>query len=247
MCTCGTGYVPQDHPVTCVKCDPACPVCSGPTANDCVGLSPVAQFILTAQTLNANLPYLTQANSLICYRVRAIVSSAEASYARFLGGLNKDIQGNWHLTTAQCNLMLSADWDYVNLWLNQLFPSFTPPATATAAQLLTVYTVLRIWIYHFGSASLVYEPEWIAMRAGINSATLDWTKVLGWAGTSPGYSDGTNSYLFPPKLAAWLVLDSSDLSAFNAWTTVCDTANCSMKTQCCATPQFAKSACCGTN
>ena len=244
ICKCKAGYVSQDSPTTCTKCDPACAVCNGPTANDCVGVSDIAQFIVTSVGLNGNLPFTTQTNSLICFRFRKTAPSAEAHYASLLGNLNKDASGNWHLSSAQCSSMLSYDWDYVNYWLEKFFPSVVHPVDATPAQILSMQTVMRIWIFHFGSATLTYDRDWVALIGRINKTNIDWTKVLGWAGTSPGYYDGTTRYTFPAKLAAWLAIDTSDLTAFNSWSTICNVGSCGFKTECCATPQFVKSPCC---
>jgi hypothetical protein len=181
-----------------------------------VGVSDIAQFIITSVALNGNLPFTTQTNSLICYRFRKPVPSAEAHYASLLGSLGKDASGNWHLSSAQCSSMLSYDWDYVNYWLEKFFPTFDPPDNATPAQILSVKTVMRIWIFHFGSATLTYDQDWQDLIARLNTVNVDWTRVLGWAGTSPGYYDGATRYTFPAKLTAWLAIDSSDLSAFKA-------------------------------
>jgi len=173
-----------------------------------------------------------------------VVASAEPHFSTLLGGLNKDAQGAWRLTNAQCNIFLSSQWDYVNYWMKEFFPTFTPQSGATQAEILTVQTMLRIWIFHYGSASLHYNDDWAVVKATFNTVNLDWTRVLAWAGTTPGYYDGTTTHSLPPKVAAWVQGDTSDLFAFNTWTTLCDAGSCGFKTQCCDTPKFSESPCC---
>lgn len=62
-----------------------------------------------------------------------------------------------------------------------------------------------------------------------NNASLDWTKLLAWAGASTGYSpDGTTTSLFPAELEAMLTQASPELQLFN---TLCNSA-CPLGAQC---------------
>lgn len=101
---------------------------------------------------------------------------------------------------------------------------------------------MRIWIFHFGSATLTYDQDWKDLITRLNTVNVDWTRVLGW------HLSRLLRYEihFPCKANSLLAIDSIDLSAFNAWSTVCDSGSCDFKTECCSTPQFSTSLCCET-
>jgi hypothetical protein len=235
--------VPETSPLNdCVACDPLCTSCTGPSVSDCSDGNEISEFINASINLNGNLPYLTQTDTLICYRFQPALACAEALYTSLLGNLNIDASGNWHLNQAQCDVLLKLEWDSVSDDFDELFPNFTP--IGTSEENITVKTLLRLWIFEFGRTNIKYQSDWQDVRDVFNNIGTQWSTVLGWGGATPGFSVGSVSYTFPPDLKDRIDQDSAPLSAFNMWSHVCDSSGCLHKADCCNTPQFVTSDCC---
>lgn len=154
-CSCGSGYVPQSPAISaCVECHSGCPYCVDDTEAGCMGSKDQAIFATNLAT-SFQLPLLNQANGLICYR-QPVPDLNCNPLAIITGEIASDGDG-LHFTLAQCYELLEIQWPFVSSWFGILFPNFTPPPSATEAEIYALKTVLQVWILQFGPSTLTFE------------------------------------------------------------------------------------------
>lgn len=148
-------------------------------------------------------------------------------------------------TTFQCYELLLAEWPAMKLWFKRLFPEFTGPIHASKSEKAAIKYTIYLWILHFGPNE-VGSPDWDELRTALNDPASDWTKFLGWAGTStPQYlTNGTRISMkkYPGTLKDWLKSESgckgvtagcADLQVFNSVSKVCEVgAGCTVEDLC---------------
>ena len=150
----------------------------------------------------------------------------------------RDATTGFHLSLAQCYELLKTEWPYVQGAYNTLFGSFVLPLSATPTELTKFKSVLWMWILQYGSY-FAGSQQWTEVIAVFNSA-LEWDKLLGWAGTTPGISYKGTRHTFP----TYVKMSAAVLTVLNSHSTVCDASACGFQAECalakpgstCATP-----------
>lgn len=83
-----------------------------------------------------------------------------------------------------------------------------------------------MWILQYGPY-FAESQLWTDLLAVFNRA-VDWSKLLGWAGTTPGISyDGTR-HNFP----TYVTVPAAVLTVLNSHSTVCDASACGFQAEC---------------
>ena len=213
---------------------------------------PIAKWEVHLKAIDATLPLLVGANSKICYHVDVSQSCYQIAMSDLLG-LN-DLTG-WTATAADCAKVLSGLRAYLESVAARLFG---PAITSAARDGVTDFELLaQSWVLRVGHHALVTEHS--AFRAVINGIA-DWKTVHCGSGyllydasslTSdllgpvecdildnayPTGPDCTNASCTIEDAVKCAVIGSSVcVDAFGADITIfCDTAGCSLETECCA-------------
>lgn len=235
MCLCDN-FTQEDD--TCGTCDGTCTSCVGPSPAECMSNQEQVDFV--RQVSNAlHLPRLTETTDhLLCFnQPRLTWDTSGCAEDPLLAAVTGTISGYTSGTGAtptqsQCYELLSTQWYWLIGWFDTLFPNFTGPADATDSQILTIKSVIYLWILNFGPAEMK-SSEWTELTTVLTDATRDWTKLLGWAGESPMYATvetSTDAKSYPSILEAWLKSDSGcggktagcvDLAVFNLKSSLC--------------------------
>lgn len=237
-CACNQGfYMKVDY--TCGACVPAgCLYCIGPNPAECM-TSNQAAFVKRLATAYS-LPSLQESSDhLICYRTPLPVCSDAITLV--VGAVPNYGGGNVSLDAYQCYELLKAVWPSITHWFSQLIPGFTGPAGASESELLTIKSVIYLWILQYGPAQLKYDGAWIDLTTAFKAASSNWANYLAWMGGSPGYTldAGASTKSFPADLQAWLANSCSgdclvqELAVLNLKSTVCQNPSCvGMKSRC---------------
>lgn len=208
-------------------CNAGCSYCAGVSPAACMKSEDEASFA-TLLTALYSLPLASAANGLMCYRQPVPTLTCDPLLA-VIGNIGTAAGPD------ECFKLLTGQWPYVKYWFSDLFPNFTPPTATSYEVYMEVYmlkTVLWLWILQYGPSVLKSESAWQGLVTTFNNASLDWTKLLAWAGASTGYSpDGTATALFPAELEATLTQASPELQLFNHFSTLCNSA-CPLGAQC---------------
>ena len=128
---------------------------------------------------------------------------------------------------AQCKVLLSAQWLYAGYWFEQLFPGFTGPTNANLNDILTIKTILQLWILQFGPLEM---STWSNIKAAMNFHNNAWNSYE--ATTTHFTTDNWNTeQSFPPALSAWISTycedeTCPDLKVFNVPRSECDNPDC---------------------
>jgi hypothetical protein len=185
----------------------------------------------TLADVNYNLPLATGDNSLLCYRSQLPTSLNDlTTWETILGSLAPDTSGNINVLRDNCYQLLQVQWPYLIYWLNMLFPNYNPPLEASEFEMYSIKTMVWLWVLQFGPALLSFDDAWKHLLSALNAPQSDWYKYLAWGGVSPGYSiDGKTARSLPAALNS---LHASELTLFNLFSTVCNTADCPLKAQC---------------
>ena len=177
-----------------------------------------------------SLPLTDETGGLMCYSQPVPKLSCDP-LTEVTGAITQDAGNLLHPTVDQCYLLLKSQWPFVMHWFGVFFANFLPP-TSDAAEVTQVEAVLKLWIMQYGPSAMSADPLWQGLTNTFNNGALDWTKLLAWAGPTPGYSpDGTTKFSFPAALAASLTDSSPDLELFNHFSTLCASA-CSLGPEC---------------
>ena len=236
ICYCGVGYVPHSPAVaSCVGCYPGCSYCVDSSEAACMNSEDSAIFAIIL-TSSYQLPLLEEASGLICYRQTATPSLSCDPYTAATGQITSDAS-RLHPTLQQCYKLLKATWPVVAFWFPQIWPHFTPPASANEEEVYLLKAVLWLWILEYGPSALISEAAWQTLVAVFNNGSLDWAGLLGW---SDGYLADGIRHSYP---ASMTTPPTSELSLFNSFSQVCDLDNCGYKPECL---QVAPSSTCAT-
>ena len=217
-------------------CCTGCSSCYGPNSNQC--LTPEQHDVVTKLAEIGSLPLSSaRTDQLMCFRQRQpTITCTSDPVEAVIGAITGDTPASY-----QCLKLLVSVWPYLTHWFDQLFPSYSDPSSATADDLLTIKSVIFVWILQFG-ASEMSRDTWDPLKTALGTGG-DWTSYLAWAGTDPKFSlDGSVTPLdFPTVLSDWIKNTAGcnqapagcmDLLPFNTLSTACDTAVCGHKTQC---------------
>ena len=234
-CTCPNGAAKATLAEVCPTCFAGCVDCYGPTASECLTQE---QFdFITKLGSISSLP-LTSARTdqLMCFRQPPSTTTCTPDpVVTMIGTITGGVPDE-----DQCKKLLVSMWPFLTHWFGQLF-NFVDPDTSSADQVLTIKSVMYVWILHFGPAEMLAD-EWSDLKTALNAGG-NWSTHLAWAGETPQFSlnGGSSPVDFPAALKAWL-MDSEgcnkspngcmDLLPFNTLSTVCDTAVCGHKTEC---------------
>ena len=157
-----------------------------------------------------------------------------------IGPITRDGSGNLQPTQEECLELLRAQWSFLSDWFKVLFPSYSPPASATAEEKYATEMGLRIWILRFGGNNMFTQAEWGLLVAAFNAPSAQWSNYLAWA---TGYSvDGKIMRIYPAALQS--ALTERDIALVSRFSTVCGTAGCDLKTIC---TQTAPTSLCATS
>jgi hypothetical protein len=185
---------------------------------------------LPSPLISQRLPLSVETDGLICYN-EPVPDLTCDPLTPVLGDLHRDSDG-LHPNTDQCFKLLKAEWPYVMYWFHEIFPDFTPPDPSSDQEKYMLKTVLWLWILRYGASEIKSDPLWQDIVATFNSASLDWAKLLAWAGDIIGYSpDGVNTLTFPAVLETSLTQTSPEMQLFNHFSTLCN-SQCSLGVQC---------------
>jgi hypothetical protein len=224
-CSCEQGYV-YKSPATsaCQPCYSGCTYCVGTTQGACMGSKELAIFA-TYLASSFSLPLLDQTNGLICYRQPVPGQSCNPLPEAMASSIISDASG-LHPTLDQCYRFLRVQWPYITLWFGELFPTFTPPASATETEVYSLKTMLWLWILQFGPAVLSSEPAWQVLVGVFNSNNpLSWGQMLAWNGA---YLAGGSAHAFPKGFT----FSPTERELFNHFSQVCASSTCTHKSQC---------------
>jgi hypothetical protein len=202
----------------------------GPDASEC--LSQEQQAFVSYVSGAYSLPALAEtADHRICFRNLLPDIGCTPDPIEYVTGAIKDYgTPSPKPTTFQCYKLLDSQWFYITYWFGQLFSGFLGPAGATDAEILTIKSVLYLWILQFGPAEITY---WTGIRAAVNEAQSQWVQFVARLGVNPGFSvnNGSTWADFPDSLLTWLratcgstAATCKDLDVFNLKTTACDSA-----------------------
>lgn len=151
-CKCKPGYVPDTEP-TCTLCAGSCPYCIGPEPSHCTTLEE-ANFVATMSRLyGSELPYTEETDSMFCYRTsRPSTRCGSGNVFESVIGTIDDYStlGSAAPTKVQCQTLLTATWPHVVYSFSELFPGFTGPEGVGYNDILTIKTILQVWILQFG-------------------------------------------------------------------------------------------------
>jgi hypothetical protein len=232
-CSCEQGYV-YKSPATsaCQPCYSGCAYCVGTTQGACMKSKELAIFA-TYLASSFSLPLLDQTNGLICYRQPVSVQTCNPQLEAMAGSIISDASG-LHPTLDQCYRLLRVQWPFITLWFGELFPNFTPPASAAETEVYSLKTILWLWILQFGSYVLSSDPDWQVLVGVFNSNSLAWDQLLAW---DVAYLAGGSTRNYPTGLT----LSSTERDLFNHFSQVCALSTCSYQPQC---QQVAATSCC---
>ena len=211
--------------LACVGCD----FCIGTNPQICVS-EELAAFVGKLEA-SYSLPLTDEANGLICFR-QPVPDLTCDPLTPILGELDAGNTGSLHPTADQCYKLLNTLWPFVTYWFGEMFPNFNPPGTSTKVEKSMLKTVLWLWILQYGPSQLKTNAEWQGIVTTFNNASLDWTKVLAWAGATTGYSpNGSTKLNFPAVLVTSLTQTSPEMQLFNYFSTLCASA-CILGAEC---------------
>ena len=162
-----------------------------------------------------DLPTVPETAGSICYRTKVsghdcILTAVEA----ITGDIHTATPGTLSPTATDCYGLLKAQWPMITYWFEELFPTFSPPASTTDRDYVVVKTILQLWILQFGPDQLKFDADWIAVVGLFNKSSDEWGYI---SATNNGVFYGMGMINFPPELAAWIVLHPEDLKAFNTF------------------------------
>ena len=233
-CTCVTGYYRLP--------DNTCTLCNYDVRDECLTQDQL-DFISKVHQLESTLPILvTRNDNLLCYRQSLPVSEdtdctpdpVQAVIGDFIDVQNMDI--------TQCKKWLLLQWPFLIYWFETLFSGFTDPTGAGSDEILSIKSVIYLWILHFGPSE-ISGSGWSDLKVAL-TAGGNWSGYYGWAGSNPGFvTDGSISSLksFPSVLIEWINSSDGcsaatptclDLKVFNLMSTACDQVTCDIQTQC---------------
>ena len=177
-----------------------------------------------------SLPYTTETGGMICYRQQVQGLNCNPLPVMVSGSL-ASTGGLLQPTLNQCDELLEGQWAWTVYWFGQLFPNFTPPAGATAAEITLVKSTLYALILKQGPNLLTGDATWTNFLSNFNTKTPNWGQIFGWPGPTNGYTtNGSTVKALPTGLT--LTPTSLTLVLLTKWSTVCNTAGCPLATQC---------------
>ena len=239
-CTCPDGSAKDTLAQVCavpvVQCHSNCQFCYGPGEYECLTQAQ-KDFIDKVQSIGSLPLSSTRTDQLLCFRQQPATATCDTNaLEEVIDTITGDVPD-----TAQCQKLLVVEWPFLTYWFGELFQGYSDPTPATADQILTIKSVMYVWILHFGPSEMLAE-DWATLKTDLSGGG-DWSNYLAWAGETPKYTkDGTNtSFDFPEALSAW-IKDSEgcakvpagcmDLLVFNTLSTSCDASNCGHSTEC---------------
>ena len=237
FCMCNDGLIPFGDPTLdtdCQACVPAgCPECTGPTEADCNYYRDADNFVFTMGFLA--LP-LTTAES-ICFRIPLSLQICEYSALEDIMG-TLIVNSNVYIPKEkQCNSLIRALWPYATYWFNHFFPAPFNPPTRVSPKFM-VESILKLYILQFTPASMEKNPDWTTIINVLRAPAENWKNYLVWGGETPAYTidRGVTTLSLPKDLKEWFrscaFPECPDLYLLNINSSVCDEADCSMKTEC---------------